>query len=329
MKQATRTPRAALQRTCVLLGLILMAMAAGTFFVFRNAAPIHLEAPGGSLFSQIQDSDSPPGGLDLSGDDLPETIGGAGSRIVNILLVGQDRRENEGRTRSDTMLLCTFNKRTRELILTSFLRDLYVAIPGHGSNRINAAYAFGGMDLLERTLEENFGLQIDGTIEVDFSQFASIVDLLGGIELELREDEAAFINDETGSELDAGVHHLRGDQVLAYSRIRKLDADGDFSRTGRQRRVMGALLESYRGAAPSTLLRLLRQLVPMVSTDLGAVEIMSYGLELAPLISGFTVSQQHVPAAGAYWDQNIDGMAVLVPDLDAARAMLAETLLGS
>ncbi len=324
------SPRAKLQRTCVLLGLILAALLAGIFALFLPS--LQNTALGSSLSNGIPDTIW--GSTVLSGNtdqeaQIPDQIGGHGSRVVNILLVGQDRRENEGRTRADTMLLCTFNKKTRELTMTSFLRDLYVKIPGHGSNRINAAYAFGGMELLEETLQENFGLQIDGTVEVDFSQFSSIVDVLGGVEMELREDEAALINQETGSDLSGGTHHLNGDQALAYSRIRKLDADGDFSRTNRQRKVLSAILDGYRDAKLSTLLLLVNKVLPMVSTDLGAMEIMGYALELAPLLSGFEIKQQHVPASGTYTDQNIDGMAVLVPDLDAARQMLANTLIGS
>lgn len=253
----------------------------------------------------------------------------AGSgRIINILLVGQDRLEGEGRTRSDSMILCTFNKEARELTLTSFLRDLYVEIPGYGGNRINAAYAYGGMELLEQTLEQNFGISVDGTVEVDFSGFSQIVDRLGGVELELREDEAALITRETGYDTQPGIQHLCGDQALNYVRIRKLDADGDFSRTSRQRKLMNAMMDAYRDAKLSTVLLLMNDVLPMISTDLGAGEIMGYALELFPMISGATVRQQHIPASGCFRNQKIDGMAVLVPNLEESREMLMETLMG-
>lgn len=340
MKQSRTPRRSSLWKPCVLLGLLLAVMIYGTVWYQRQAA--QGQFAGTSGFSTVlseqkldsylsQGSEDPPaapaGNTVLQ--EPPDPIGGHGSRIVNILLVGQDRLEGEGRTRSDSMILCTFNKRTRELILTSFLRDMYIEIPGHGSNRINAAYAFGGMELLELTLERNFGIQVDGTVEVDFSRFSQIVDRLGGVDMELREDEAALINEETGSALSAGLQHLQGDQALAYSRIRKLDADGDFSRTSRQRKVMGALLDTYRDAKLSKILVLASELIPMLTTDLDTGEILGYALELFPMLSGVQLKQQHIPASGTFANQNIDGMAVLVPDLNAIRQLLADTLLGS
>ena len=106
--------------------------------------------------------------------------------LINILLVGQDRREGEGRQRSDTMILCSINLETGETSLISFLRDLYVQIPGgYSDNRLNATYAFGGFDLLDATLTENFGVSIDGNFEVDFTGFEAIIDMVGGIDIEL------------------------------------------------------------------------------------------------------------------------------------------------
>ena len=91
--------------------------------------------------------------------------------IVNLLLIGQDRREGQDRQRSDSMIMVTLNKKTKQISMTSFMRDLYVQIPGYSDNRINAAYAFGGMDLLDSTLTANFGVAVAGYVEVDFGEF--------------------------------------------------------------------------------------------------------------------------------------------------------------
>lgn len=337
MKHTNPSPHRTLRRTALVLGLVLAAMVTFTRWYLRQSVsrppaqtvvsppsqPCEVQDP---ILQETYDPETAPALDVLSPDD---TIGGSGSRIVNILLVGQDRLEGEGRTRSDSMILCTFKKRTKELVLTSFLRDLYVEIPGHGSNRINAAYAYGGMELLEETLEHNFNLSIDGTVEVDFSGFAQIVDRLGGVDIELREDEASLISDETGIETFAGMQHLCGYQALNYARIRKLDADGDFSRTSRQRKVMNAVVDAYRDAKLSTVLLLMNDVLPMISTDMGAGEIMGYALELFPMISGAKIRQEHIPAAGSFRNQNIDGMAVLVPNLEENREVLARVLLGS
>ena len=249
------------------------------------------------------------------------------NRLIHILLVGRDESQ-DAVSRSDSMILCSFQPETNRIVLTSFLRDLYVEIPGYSNNRINAAYAAGGMSLLNETLEENFGLYIDGNVEVDFAQFAEIVDLLGGVEIELRQDEANVVNEETGSSLSAGIQKLNGDQALAYARIRKLDADGDFSRTNRQRTVLNAMVEAYKGTKLTTVLSLVSEILPMITTDMSNGKILSMALELFPLLSGAQIVSQRVPADGTYTNQMISGMSVLVADMDAARQMLEETLLG-
>ena len=341
MKQKRRSSpaRAAMKLLCTVLGVILVIMAGATaYFQYLMGRINYVSPEDTSLFSLSEwkeylglekgtgDSSVNAGDVDFSGE--PTQIGGRGSHLVNILLIGQDRREGEGRTRSDSMILCTFNKKTRQLTMTSFLRDLYVQIPGYSSNRLNAAYAAGGMPLLDATLEKNFGVHVDGNVEVDFNQFAGIVDLLGGVEMELRQDEAEFINEETGSELSEGVWTLRGDQALAYARIRKLDSDGDFSRTARQRKLMSALLDAYKGAKLTTMLSLVNQVLPMITTDMNGAKILGYALELFPMLSGVEIVSQRVPADGMYTDQTIDGMAVLVADMEATRKFLTQTLAG-
>ena len=206
------------------------------------------------------------------------------------------------------------------------MRDLYVQIPGYGNNRINAAYAWGGMELLNKTLEKNFGICIDGNVEVDFNQFAQIVDLLGGVPMELRNDEAQYINVDTQSSLSGGMQILNGKQALSYSRIRNLDADADFSRTNRQRKVITALVGQLKDAGLVKLLGLLDDVLPMVTTDMGNGEILGYATKVFPMLSGATMSSQRIPADGAYYGAMIDGMSVLVADMDKTRELLRSTI---
>lgn len=329
-KRTSSPGRAAMKLLCFLLGVIFFVMLGATVYFQRLLGNMPYANTGlsSSLSWESLESFFSSHSLSLDGSQ-DSTIGGRGSSIVNILLIGQDRREGEDRSRSDSMILCTFNKKTKTLTMTSFLRDLYVQIPGYRSNRINAAYAAGGMPLLDQTLEQNFGLHIDGNVEVDFSQFSDIIDLLGGVEIDLRQDEADVINFETGSSLESGPQILTGYQALTYSRIRKLDADGDFSRTNRQRKVMSALLHAYKGSGLTTMLTLLNKVLPMITTDMGNMEILMYAMELFPILSSAEIVSQHVPAEGSYTDQTIDGMSVLVADVDATRQMLEQTLLGS
>lgn len=254
-------------------------------------------------------------------------IGGNDSEIINILLIGQDRREGEARARSDTMILCTFHKDAGTLTMTSFLRDLYVQIPGYRDDRINTAYAAGGMKLLNETLEKNFGIHIDGNIEVDFTRFCQIVDMLGGVTLELRQDEAKAINALVPGNVTAGTQWLSGSQTLAYARLRNLDNDGDFSRTNRQRKVIAALIKAYKDSDLSSVLSMLADSIPVITTDLSEKQLLRYTVELFPMLADATIVSQHIPVEGTYVHRKIRDMAVLVADMDITRAILEESLL--
>lgn len=331
-----------LWRTILVTSLVLVtaACAGGALYLRHLLGQIQYVDPGTTLTLSQEELDAmlPPVPEDgtantptlfpendpYSGNDLP--IGGEGSDIVNILLIGQDRLPGETRARSDCMILCTFQKSEKKLIMTSFLRDTYVKIPGYRKNRLNAAYPAGGMPLLNKTLEENFGVRIDGNVEVDFNRFAEIVDLLGGVELELRQDEARLIGRETGTNLSQGIHRLSGDQALAYVRIRKLDADGDFSRTNRQRKLITALIDAYRDTGLLEALSILKKVLPKITTDMTETELLSHAVSLFPLLSGAEIVSQHIPAPGTYSSRMIDGMSVLVADLEANRKILSDTL---
>ena len=324
-KQHDTFARWAMKLLCSLLALILVLLLGATALFQQVLGKIHYTQPvadfGTRLSGFVSNLASEGFGTESG------LIGGTGSGIVNILLIGQDRREGEETARSDSMILCTYHRKTGNVTMTSFLRDLYVPIPGHHNNRINAAYSEGGAALLDRTLRENFDLHIDGNVEVDFSQFSQIIDLLGGVQLELREDEAAEINKETGSGLSAGVQVLNGEQALTYARIRKLDADGDFSRTSRQRKLMNALLGSYRNIKWKDLLPLIDELLPLISTDMNYGRLVLLAMEILPKLSDAQITSQRIPADGTFTDEKIDGMAVLSADLEANRQLLRETLL--
>lgn len=254
-------------------------------------------------------------------------IGGPDSGLINLLLVGQDRRKDETCSRADSMILCTFHPESKEIIITSFLRDLYVQIPGYESNRLNAAYALGGTELLQQTLKENFGIHTDGALEVDFSRFSQIIDTLGGVTLMLRQDEADSINKSVSGNLTEGTSHLNGEQALAYSRIRNLDGDGDFSRTERQRKLLSSLLDSYRDASLLKILSVVADMLPIVSTEMEKKDILYLAVKLFPMLDDPIVTGQRIPADGTYSFSTIRNMEVLVADATAIRNTLQESLI--
>ena len=276
------------------------------------------DVPGEAIGEYVEDE----GILEDENADLIEKS----EHIINILLIGQDRRPGEGRTRSDSMILCTIDTQKKTMVMTSFLRDLYVDIPDwngrtYQDNRLNACYAFGGMGMLDLALENNFGVQVDHNIEVDFSGFEEIIKIFGGVHINLTKAEAAYLQ-HFG--LKAGPNFLTPQQALAYSQIRYIDSD--FQRTNRQRNVLMSLLNSVKDMSPDQMTQLVNKILPMLTTDMSNADITNYMMKILPILPELQITTQHIPASGAYKSCYIRGMAVLVPDLEANRAILRDTL---
>lgn len=260
-----------------------------------------------------------------------ETIDSEG--MINILLIGQDSRSETGRQNSDAMILCTINKETKTLIMTSFLRDMYVQIPGYGGNKINACYPIGGMELLDKCLEKNFGVKVDANIAVNFSGFMKLIDMVGGVKIQITAEEASYLNyrgnwgvtGNDGWQLEEGENLLTGSQALAYSRIRALGMD--FERTERQRRVITSLLDKAKEMNPVELYGLVKEGAAMITTDMTDSEIWGYVTELVPLLTDLEIVNQRIPVDGSYNFSNVGRIGdCIVLDFDVNRKFLAETL---
>ncbi len=260
---------------------------------------------------------------DVEWDDSTEAVK-HGDHIINIMLIGQDRRPGEGRTRSDTMILCTINKKTKEMTMTSFMRDMYVQISGYQDNRMNACYAFGGMKLLNTCMKDNFGIYVDGNIEVDFDGFTKVIDLVGGVDIKLSNSEANHLIAK-GYQVVAGMNHMDGKTALAHARNRSVGS-GDFSRTQRQRDVLNAVFEKCKGLSVTQLNDLLKNILPMITTDMNNREIMDCFMEIAPMLGSMKVTNQRIPLDDTYKYASVRGMSVLLPDLEANRQFLRELM---
>lgn len=241
--------------------------------------------------------------------------------LINILLVGQDKRAGEKRQRSDTMILCSINPETGEVSLISFLRDLYVQIPGdYSDNRLNAAYRFGGFELLDATLTQNFGVSIDANFEVNFTGFEAIIDMIGGIYMEMTDEEVVYFNNGHKAGFTGNYNLLNGEHALNFARLREID--NDFGRTNRQRKVLLAVFEKINSLSAAELLDLMYNALPYLTTDLTDAQILSIAYRLLPLVTSMEISSYTVPARNAYDSVNIRGMAVLLPDLELIREQL-------
>lgn len=238
--------------------------------------------------------------------------------VIKILLLGADVWEDGSRGRSDVIMLATLDEKSGALSLTSFQRDTYVQIPGYKDNRINAAYAFGGTKLLKEVLKLNFGITVDGVVVIDFTHFEQLIDALGGVDIELTQKEATHLN-EQGATLTEGMNHLNGKWALAYSRIRKIDSD--FKRTNRQRTVMNAIFQAYKDISVSEIPGMLSTVLPMVSTDMSDSKIISYATKVLSA-GASSINSNSIPFSGAYQNQTIRKMQVLVPDLEKCHEAL-------
>lgn len=246
-------------------------------------------------------------------------------RIHNILLIGQDRRPGEGRARSDSMILCSINEDTNQITLCSLMRDMYVPFPGdYSDNRINAAYTFGGMSLLDQLIKEDFGITIDGNVEVDFNGFISVMNLIAPLDIELTDAEAWYLNEGTDWMLRTGVNSLNGEQLLRYARMRHV-GNGDFQRTERQRNVLNKAFAKAKNMSVSQLTELANAALPCVTTDLTNAEILKYVYMVG--VNRISIGGNYrLPAEGTYYPTMIRGMSVLVPDLAQNSALLKEYL---
>ena len=261
-----------------------------------------------------------PEDINLDTVDGPSILN---ENMINILLIGQDRRPGETRARSDSMILCSYNKQKNELTMISFMRDLYVKIPGYSSHKMNSSFAWGGMSLLNDTILTNFGIEIDGDFAVDFEAFGDVIDTIGGVDINLTAAEARYINSSKYSE---GVNHLDGQDALTYARIRKI-GNADFERTSRQQNVINAVLEKCKKMSLTELDALLKAVLPLLSTNMEQSTILTLAAELLPSLSTLKINERvRIPADGTYSFAWVSNMSVLMPDLKANRDILEELL---
>ena len=260
--------------------------------------------------------------------------------VVNILLIGNDSRKNGEDGRSDAMILLSVSSKTKKIYMTSLLRDMYVDIPGHDGNRLNAAYSYGGPELLMETIRQNFGLPVNRYMLVNFGAFVNLVDEVGGIDLELSNDEVIWVNNylveyniltenpQGTFELDpnlSGMVHLNGPQALAYTRNRFLGTD--FGRTERQRKVLTAVIGKLPSAALTNMGGLIDGLMPNLTTNLTRGECFRLSLMAGKLIS-YEIVSDSIPQPGTYKDVTIRKMQVLEVDFEENIRYLKEKLYG-
>lgn len=264
---------------------------------------------------------------------------------INILLVGQASRDGEPERFADTSILCTINTYTKTLTMTSLLRDTLIKMPdykGHygGNIKLTTIYHLGylygdgiagSMELMNLTLFNNFGIEVDYNVEVDFDAFIRVVDALGGIDLELTEAEAKYLNDDdfwVHQDYDPGFAHLNGMSALCYARMRKAEGDSgsDIIRTSRQRKVIEAIIGKLKGISLSEVRDIIDDILPLVSTSMTNAEITEYLLKLLPMLQDLKIETGGtcpVSYSGGLLDIYSDGVMHSVLYFDQANTIKA------
>ena len=244
--------------------------------------------------------------------------------IVNILVVGQAARDGETGKMADTTMLVSINTYTEEVTVFSILRDSLVNLPAYkglkgGKNKFTMCYALGyqqngtagAMEMTNICLKDNFGIEVDYNVEVSFDGFIRMIDYLNGVELELTEAEANYLNKDTlyvQRTIEPGVQVLQGMEALSYARMRKAAGDGesDIKRTERQRKLVASLLEKFRYMSLSELNGWIDELLPMVTTTMTPSDVTKLAAKILPMVRNLKMQGETVPVGKTGWGEMYD-----------------------
>lgn len=203
--------------------------------------------------------------------------------VVNVLLIGADSRQGTNTGNTDVMMLVSLNKKTKQIKLVSFMRDSYLYIEGKNNSycsKLNAAFSMGGPEVLLNTIENNYKIEIDDFVMVNFESFKSIIEAMDGVTVDVQKYEANYANNRYKLSMPYGDGvTLNGEEALAFCRIRGCDADGDVSRTRRQRQVINAMINRVTKASVSDLNKYLNVLLPYIYTGFSKSEVLSLGMK--------------------------------------------------
>lgn len=229
--------------------------------------------------------------------------------ITNILLLGTDGRENESTYRSDCMMILTIDNTHKSIKLTSLARDTYVEIPGEGMGKLNASYFWGKEQLLFKTIKNEFGIEIDKFIQIDFEGLMDVITEIGGVEVDITEKEMEAVNKSVPSTYESydnpnkgemklipesGMQTLTGYQAISYCRIR--DIDSAIYRDGRQRKVLMGVASKFKNMSISEYPKLISSLLPCVNTNMGSIELLNLGTSAYKILStGNSIKQGQFP----------------------------------
>jgi LCP family protein required for cell wall assembly len=240
------------------------------------------------------------------------------SSVMNILLLGIDENKDGSDGRSDSNMLVSVDSKSKKMRLVSFLRDSYLQIPTIGKNKLNAAYANGGVALTMQTLENNYRVNIDRYVSVNFNNFAAVIDKMGGLDVPMSTAACKQENENIHTNFKKGTNHLNGKQCLYYARIRDASDDfghDDYGRAGRQRQVIELMINKIKKMNLLQSSKIMYDYLPYVKTNLNDAEL-AYLASVGATLSSYKTETQQMPAPGTFDDQrDVTGIGTVI-DLD-------------
>lgn len=337
----------------VFLSIIFLISGSGLLYYYSFLESFNYNFTGNTVTKVNTDNKDTPD-ADIGSSTTSLTYDGktllSDSKVLNVMLFGEDKTGSEENGRSDTMIMLSIDNRNKKIKLTTFMRDTFVYIPGHDHGKLNAAYNYGGPALAIETIESNFGIKIDRYAVVDYESFKSIIDIMGGVDIELTEDEIGYINFQMyiNGQADtqytitdpAGVVHLDGTQALWYARDRGFyepemypgvifDGD-DWDRTRRQRNFLSTVFESMKSASLPQIVSIVSEIGPLVTTNFKKDEITTL-IANATTYLQYDVVEYSIPGGydvkGVTWDYTNDsyyGSCISIIDIDTVRKEFAE-----
>jgi len=245
--------------------------------------------------------------------------------VFNVLLVGIDTKESGSFSgRSDTMMLVSYNEFENKASIVSFMRDSLVEVPGYGQTKLGHSYAYGGVGLTINTINKVYDLDIQNYVTINFENMQNVIDRMGGIEVPLTAEEAAYLNRVRKTNFVEGINVMNGQEALWHARNRSLD--NDFGRTRRQRSVMNGIYRKVMETKnPETLSALIGYCLTQVKTNMDVSTITDMAVKVLSK-DDLTVKQTSVPAAGTYSSETYEGMSVLKVDIEENKKILRDYL---
>lgn len=277
-----------------IIGIIL-----GVFIIGIGGVYIY----GNYMFNKVEKIEVDKNDVGIT-EEVEEKLSPYSNSIINIALFGVDSAD-VSTGRSDSIIIATIDTIHKKLKLTSVMRDSYVNISGIGNDKINHAYAFGGPQLAIKTLNENFNLNIEDFVAVNFDSLPKIIDMIGGVTVDITSEEVSHIPGISS----AGTYNLNGAQALSYSRIRYATG-GDYVRTERQRTILTKIFEKILTINPMKYPSLLNEVLSMVQTSLDYSKILELGTEVLKM-GVTTLEQERFPLDGYCQGEMINGVYYL------------------